>query len=96
MSCKDCKCKTYLRAIVHQKDSSDCYDCERCSYICDNSKYSSKCERYMPCSSLKSKSTKLKINIGVIGHVEHDKTTLTKAVLKIIKEKYWWMDNSES
>lgn len=48
MSCKECKCKTCLRAIFHQGDSSDCNACEECSDECDNSEYSRKCEKYIP------------------------------------------------
>lgn len=47
MSCKECKCNTCLRALIHEGNSSDCHNCEQCSEECDNSKYSSKCKRYL-------------------------------------------------
>jgi predicted GTPase len=49
---------------------SDCCCCEG---------YDTNCHDYI------SESTKPKINIGVIGHVEHGKSTLVEALLKYNK-----------
>lgn len=47
------------------------------------------CYMFKPfdCSKCSKYKLKQRINIGIIGHVEHDKTTLTEALLKIMREK---------
>ncbi|WP_235013372.1 GTP-binding protein, partial [Colwellia marinimaniae] len=36
----------------------------------------------------KFERTKLHVNVGTIGHVDHGKTTLTAAISKVLAEKY--------
>ncbi|MHB7981123.1 hypothetical protein [Clostridium sporogenes] len=47
VGCENCKCNSCLRAIIHEGSPNDCHLCNVCSDECDNSKYSSKCERYI-------------------------------------------------
>ena len=34
-------------------------------------------------------NTKLNVNVGTIGHIDHGKTTLTAALLRVQSEKVW-------
>jgi elongation factor Tu len=44
-------------------------------------------EREKPSRRPKSERTKLHVNIGTIGHIDHGKTTLTAAITKVLHDK---------